>query len=152
MIESHNGQQEDDLHSLGGNLWAGCPKRLLTWCVCLAMIVLISGCGGATQNQPVDESVAQETLQRVLDHWRQGGQADDCQQWEPAVVVGEPRWASGVELVGFQVREQRALDANLFVNVELNLKANGKAETTVAQYCVGTNPVLTVFRVLQPVF
>lgn len=50
------------------------------------------------------------------------------------------------------IADERALDSNLFVNVELTLEVAGRRETTTEQYCVGTEPVLTVFRALSPAF
>ncbi|MDP1563956.1 MAG: hypothetical protein Q8M16_21450 [Pirellulaceae bacterium] len=121
-------------------------------CVGLLLVLLqLSGCGGSG-NQVVESDLARETLQQVLQHWQSGGQVDDCQAWVPPVVVGASQWSENAKLLEFRIVEERPLDANLFVNVELTLEIAGRRETVVEQYCVGTDPVLTVFRSMSPAF
>ena len=126
-------------------------RWLLLLTACSVLLPILSGCGQAV-NPPVRRDVAVETLKKVLQHWQEGGSLEGCAQWEPSVVVGEPLWTEGSKLTGFELGEERALDANLFVNVKLSVQANGRESNEVVQYCVGTDPVLTVFRSLQPVF
>lgn len=121
-------------------------------CVGLLLVLLqLSGCGGSGNNV-VESSLARETLNQVLQHWQSGGQVGDCQAWVPPVVVGASQWSENAKLLEFRIVEERALDANLFVNVELTLEIAGRRETLVEQYCVGTDPVLTVFRSMSPAF
>ncbi len=115
------------------------------------LVMFVGGCGGAA-NSLVEENLARETLTRTLDHWKSGGNHEDCQTWTPPVVVGASRWSDNAKLVDYRIVEERALDANLFVNVELTLEKSGSRETFVEQYCVGTDPVLTVFRAMSPAF
>jgi hypothetical protein len=119
--------------------------------VCLFLLVQASGCGGAA-NSLVEENLARATLERTLEHWKSGGRHDDCQSWTPPVVVGASPWSENAKLLEYKIVEQRALDANLFVNVELTVEKAGRRETMVEQYCVGTDPVLTVFRSMSPAF
>jgi hypothetical protein len=115
------------------------------------LFLSVGGCGGAA-NSLVEENLARETLTRTLDHWKSGGNQEDCQTWTPPVVVGASQWSDNAKLVDYRIVEERAMDANLFVNVELTLEKSGSRETTVEQYCVGTDPVLTVFRAMSPAF
>lgn len=116
----------------------------------LVALVLANGCG--TANTLVEENLARATLERTLEHWKSGGSVEDCRLWTPPVVVGTSPWSDNAKLVEYQIGESRALDANLFVNVELTLEISGRRETSVEQYCVGTDPVLTVFRAMSPAF
>lgn len=117
----------------------------------LATLVFLSGCG-APANQVVDSDVARATLVRTLEHWQSGGLSQECQSWDPPVVVGFSSWESGAKLKSFRLGESRALDANLFVNVDLELDVEGRTEKVMQQYCVSTAPVLTVFPAMQPAF
>jgi hypothetical protein len=114
-------------------------------------LLVLSGCGAPT-NQGVDSDLARATLVRMLEHWQAGGNSQECQTWDPPVVVGFSAWESGTKLARFQLGEARALDANLFVNVDLELVVGGRTETVQQQYCVSTAPVLTVFPAMQPAF
>jgi hypothetical protein len=117
----------------------------------LGLLSLLTGCGSPA-NQPVDPEIARATLVRTLEHWQQGGAATDCQAWNPPVVVGHSPWQDGAKLSGFKLTAERSLDANLFVNVEMQLSQGGRTETMMEQYCVSTDPVVTVFRTMQPAF
>lgn len=125
---------------------------LCAWlsCFCLGLLAL-SGCG-APANQVVNSDLARTTLVRMLEHWQGGGASQECQSWDPPLVVGFSSWESGAKLQRFQLGEARALDANLFVNVDLELVVDGRTETVRQQYCVSTDPVLTVFPTMQLVF
>lgn len=116
----------------------------------LLSLVSTSGCGAG--NTLVEEDLARATLERTLEHWKSGGSVEDCRLWTPPVVVGTSPWSDNAKLVEYQIGESRAFDANLFVNVELTLEISGRRETSVEQYCVGTDPVLTVFRAMSPAF
>ncbi len=116
----------------------------------LLSLVSMSGCGAG--NTLVEEDLARVTLERTLEHWKSGGSVEDCRLWTPPVVVGTSPWSDNAKLVEYQIGESRAFDANLFVNVELTLEISGRRETSVEQYCVGTDPVLTVFRAMSPAF
>lgn len=133
---------------------AGRSASVGIWCWMCAVCVVMSalcGCGGAA-NQVVDSDVARATLVRTLEHWQGGGVSQECQSWDPPVVVGYSSWESGAKLKSFRLGESRALDANLFVNVDLELDVEGRTEKVTQQYCVSTAPVLTVFPAMQPAF
>jgi len=123
------------------------PRRL--WLA--TAVVLLAGCGNV-QTRSVDADLARETLVKTLEHWQNGGEATECQSWTPPVVVGHSRWQDGAKLSGFKLADARAFDANLFVNVELQVSQAGRSETITEQYCVSTTPVLTVFRTMPPAF
>jgi hypothetical protein len=112
----------------------------------------VSGCGGysaAAHRVAADE--ARSTLDAVLKSWQEGETPDAWQQKTPAVVVQDMEWKSGVKLISFEMLESQAIDANLHCRVKLILDTpqRGQVERTV-KYLVGTSPVLTVFRALEP--
>jgi hypothetical protein len=115
------------------------------------LVLVLSGCG-APANQVVDSEIARATLVRMLEHWQSGGASQECQSWDPPVVVGFSSWESGAKLKSFRLGDSRALDANLFVNVDLELDVEGRTEKVTQQYCISTAPVLTVFPAMQPAF
>lgn len=117
----------------------------------LGVFIITVGCGEAA-NVPVEPGLARETLTKTLQHWKGGGSSQECQTWTPPVVVGASQWSDNAKLLDFKIVDERPLDSNLFVNVELTLEVAGRRETTIEQYCVGTEPVLTVFRALSPAY
>lgn len=115
--------------------------------LCLPIVV---GCSGPRHAAPVDSVLAEQTLAKVLDQWKQGMPIEQCQQLQPAVVVQELYWSQGMELDDYQIISSEARDANLFVTAELELREEGGRERTEeVVYCIGTDPVLTVFRALM---
>lgn len=145
------------LHRAFGGCGGGRPASRLAaglrfWLsgLCLGLLA-VSGCG-APANQVVDNDLARATLVRMLEHWQAGGSSQECQTWDPPVVVGFSSWESGAKLKSFRLGESRALDANLFVNVDLELDVEGRTEKVTQQYCVSTAPVLTVFSAIPPAF
>ena len=127
--------------------------RLPTWlvaCVVLALFIgAMSGCSGPARAAAVDAEQARETLEQVLGLWREGEKIDSCGQLGQEVVVQEMYWTQGVRLESYQVLKQEARDANLFVTVEMTLRDDQQGEwEEEVTYCVGTDPVLTVFRMM----
>jgi hypothetical protein len=117
----------------------------------VGLTLLLCGCGEGA-NKLVEANLARATLEKTLEHWKGGGKQDDCQTWTPPVVLSASQWSDNVKLVEYRIIDERALDANLFVNVELTLEQSGRRETMVEQYCVGTDPVMTVFRAMSPAY
>ncbi|HAN98735.1 MAG TPA: hypothetical protein DCQ98_15435 [Planctomycetaceae bacterium] len=106
------------------------------------------GCG---PNRPVaakvDPNQAREALDKVLAAWRDGGSPNDCRDWTPPIVVQDIDWTGGSKLLDFRVESEVARDANLYATVELTLESpEGGRSVRKIDYCVGTDPVLTVFR------
>lgn len=116
------------------------------WHWYLVGLALIVGC--EQRNQPVRSEVALKTLQLTLDQWKQGNPIEASVQREPAIVVQDFAWKEGVVLQDYKIVGHTAKDANLFVTVEL--KFAGKSDSKhIVTYCVGTDPVLTVFRTMD---
>jgi hypothetical protein len=117
----------------------------------LLFAFLLSGCGQRQVTaKPVDPDMAQRTLESVLTHWKAGGTPEQCGARTPQVVVQDLDWSGGARLMSYEILgagDKR--DANLFCDVKLVLEdvSRKKLERTVT-YCVGTDPVLTVFRAL----
>lgn len=125
-------------------LWKRLPRALS----CILSLLWLAGCGSQQVAKPVDLRVANETLQAVLTDWQHGGTPAAWQQRSPQVVVQDFDWSSGLKLKAFEILgpgEPR--DANLFCQVRLTLQKDTQPATErVVTYCVGTDPVLTVFR------
>jgi hypothetical protein len=118
------------------------------------LVILISvGCGSRQQTaEPVDPDQARRTLHAVLADWVEGGKPETWRQKSPQVVVQDLDWSGGSKLKAFELLGSgEPRDANLFCQVKLVLENSSqrKIEQTVT-YCVGTDPVLTVFRAMNP--
>lgn len=119
---------------------------------CLFAVLLCAafpGCNsGARESAPVNASVARDTLERVMETWKQGQSADALQKQSPAIVVQDLDWTSGMKLMGYEIAgEGKESGANLIAQVKLTLADNQGAQTEkTVTYVVGTAPVLTVFR------
>ncbi len=121
--------------------------------VSLLMIVPLVGCGLRQESaEPVDLDVAQRTLREVLDAWVTGAKPEELRQKTPEVVVQDVDWSAGNRLVSYEVKDVGSpQDANLFCEVNLVIEdPSRKRIERLVTYCVGTDPVLTVFRALGP--
>ncbi len=114
--------------------------------VLFLFVLTVGGC--QSRNEPVRSDVALATLKSTLENWKQGEDISVCGRQNPAVVVQDMDWMAGKKLQDYQVINQKPKDANLFVTVELKLAENSNSNKTVV-YCVGTDPVLTVFRTMD---
>jgi hypothetical protein len=109
-----------------------------------------AGPGCSPRNAPVNAGLAQETLRKVLDSWKQGDKADALQKASPPIYVIDPEWQGGAVLKDYQVvGEGEEKDAHLFCQVKLTVRAaNGRQATMQATYVISTAPNLTVSRKL----
>jgi hypothetical protein len=124
--------------------------RSLATAVILSSTLLSSGCGpDRVQKQaPVNVTVAESTLVKVLDAWKSGQKPDELAKQSPKIVAQDMDWVMGAKLADYKVTGNNVpKDANLISEVELNLVApDGKEKKKTVKYIVGTSPVLTVFR------
>lgn len=133
----------------------GFTHRMFRWVgvASLLMIVPLVGCGFRPKvADPVDPDVAQRTLREALDAWVSGAKPDELRQKTPQIVVQDFDWSAGNRLVSYEVKGVGSpQDANLFCEVKLVLEdSSRKRSERLVTYCVGTDPVLTVFRALGP--
>lgn len=130
----------------------GAERRRAGFCCLLALWAgasLQSGCGsGPPVPAPVDASLARDTLERVMESWKEGESAESLQDETPAVVVQDFDWTQGMKLLAYEiVGEGKESGANLVAQVKLTLGDQGGAQSEkTVTYVVGTAPVLTVFR------
>lgn len=114
-------------------------------------LLFVEGCG-PRRARPVDIELARASLIQVLDHWKQGGSAEDLQQARPAIVVQEPLWTQDRTLLNYTLLgDGHPEDANWYCEVELEFPPGTKIgrsakSTTTVTYVVGTDPVITVFH------
>lgn len=123
-------------------------KCLLMLSACLTM--LASGCQ-SRRAADVEPELAKETLVRVLDTWKAAGSIEELRKQTPDVVVQEALWSNGGKLVDYQIiGDGRVEDANLFCDVELSVELTPGSPPVKKNftYVIGTDPVLTVFRVI----
>lgn len=130
---------------------AGCSAQLRRTAALIGFVasLMLIGCGPRQQTaKPVDADQARSALETVLTDWTKGGKPEAWMQRVPQVVIQDADWARGAKLRTFEILgpgEPR--DANLFCRVKLVLEEPSAqpAEQTVT-YCVGSDPVITVFR------
>lgn len=130
-----------------GRLGTGVQGAVLS-----ALMICAAGCPSPAERHRVNPDLARQTLQGVLESWRDGSTPASWQQKSPAVVVQDMDWLGGAQLESFEILEgAEAIDANLHCPVKLVLKTpdGGSVERRVT-YLVGTSPVLTVFRAMGP--
>ncbi|MCA9032984.1 MAG: hypothetical protein KDA66_19350, partial [Planctomycetaceae bacterium] len=80
---------------------------------------------------------------------------DTPEMWRertPEVVVQDIAWKAGEKLQDYEIQGAgKPVDANLVCDVKLTLQnSDGDLHEELVTYLVGTSPVLTVFRQVQP--
>jgi hypothetical protein len=108
--------------------------------------ITAAGCGGSGP-PGLDEALARSSLSITLDAWKEGQRPESLKEESPEIIAGDPNWASGARLVGYQVLEQVKNDgSNLHIPVELELEDGaGKRSKQSVVYVVGTEPTITIF-------
>lgn len=126
-------------------------RHLQILCCCGVLSGVLLGCGGPTRAKPVQVDLARKTLVQVLDHWKSGGSIEELRKRNPEIVAQEFFWTKGMKLQEYRVLgDGRPQNANLMCEVELTLVPadGGASNKKTVEYMVGTDPVLTVFRVM----
>ena len=113
-----------------------------------ALGLYILGLFGIHPRNPVDPSLARESLKIALDHWKKGENPKSLESSATPIVAKDYEWDSGAKLLDYQILDERGEDANLRIQVKLTLGSQGKSKTVEkkASYVVGTSPTVTVFR------
>ncbi len=116
--------------------------------VLIASIALV-GCGsGGYRTPPLDAALARDTLETVLENWKNGEKSDSLQESSPPIIAQDIDWFNGVQLLDYQVLDEgHEIDGNLVEKVILTLpdSRGGKTQKKVT-YLVTTSPSLTVLR------
>jgi hypothetical protein len=107
---------------------------------------LLSGC--QTKSRPADQSIAQQSIEKMLETWKSGGKATDLKVATPSIIAVDDDWERNVVLNDYRVETNPFNDGvNLHFTVGLTLKnKQGKEVKKEQVYIVGTNPVITIFR------
>jgi hypothetical protein len=128
--------------SLYGSLWVVAAS------LGVLAILMLSGCSGPSRANPVDPSLARESLKIALDHWKKGEDSQTLQASATPMVAKDYEWDAGAKLLDYQILDERSEDANLRVQVKITLGQQGKSKSVEkkASYVVGTSPSVTVFR------
>jgi hypothetical protein len=110
--------------------------------------MMLSGCSGSSRANPVDPSLARESLKIALDHWKKGEDPKSLQSSATPMTARDFDWDSGAKLLDYQILDDKEEDANLRVQVKITLSQQGKSKSVEkkASYVVGTSPSVTVFR------
>lgn len=127
--------------------WSNANALVLVLCL---FGCVISGCGRTTL-RPVDANVADAVLKTALDNWQAGHSIQDLKQQNEPIIVQESDWSDGLALVSYRILKSTPRDANLIVEVELELENTTKASAFIRkrEYIVSSHPVKTVFRNLN---
>jgi hypothetical protein len=128
--------------SLYGSLWVvGASLGVLA-------VLMLSGCSSSSRANPVNPSLARESLKVALDHWKKGEDPTSLQSSATPMVAKDYEWDSGAKLLDYQVLDEREEGVNLRVQVKITLSEQGKGKSVEkkASYVVGTSPSVTVFR------
>jgi hypothetical protein len=133
------------------NVWKGKYARgpFLAAVAASGLLLLAVGCGPQVKKAAqVDVDIARQSLEAVLADWKGGGSPEAWQKRSPQVVVQDFDWTSGAKLKTYEILGPgEARDANLFCKVRLTVEKDSRPEEDlVVTYCVGTDPVVTVFR------
>ncbi len=128
--------------SLCGSLW------VVAATLGVLVVCLFSGCSGPSRANPVDSSLARESLKAALDHWKKGEDPKSLESSSTPMVAKDFDWDSGAKLLDYQILDENVEDTNLRVQVKITLSQEGKKKTVdkKASYVVGTSPSVTVFR------
>ncbi len=111
---------------------------------------MLTGCESGPPIYPVEPDAAKQSLELVLNGWKEGKPIDAWLTANPRIVVQDHDWSMGRKLIGFEIGKGEAIDANLHNEVTLTLDMDGKPSPKRVTYLVGTKPVITVFRKLGP--
>jgi hypothetical protein len=114
--------------------------------VVVGLLLHAGGCGSGVG--AATEEAARDALKSALDSWKSGRKAEDMRNESPEVIVGDSDWKHGRRLVGYEIAGSGSFDGkNLRVPVKLTLAHPPRGNRTViANYIVGTQPVVTLFR------
>jgi hypothetical protein len=105
----------------------------------------IAGCG---QSLPpaADPAVARSTLEKSLDAWRSGSTPDSLKAQSPAIYLNDPDFASGKQLVAYQIESEEAAGVSWRCEVLITVKENGAEQQRRVLYCIDVDPALVVVR------
>lgn len=115
-------------------------------CTCIASLLLLCGC--QAKSQPSDPSLAQQSIEKMLETWKGGGAATDLKVATPSIIAVDDDWERNLALSDYRVETNPFNDGvNLHFTVRLTLKnKQGKEVKKEQVYIVGTYPVITIFR------
>lgn len=115
--------------------------------LCL-FVSFLCGCSKKTPT-PVDADVASAVLKTTLDSWKTGETIQELKQQNDPIIVQESDWSDGLKLVSYRIVKSTPRDANLVVEVELELideSDDASPFKKKREYLVSSHPVKTVFR------
>lgn len=118
--------------------WLGGALLLLLW---------TAGCGGGPGR--LDRPLADQSLVRCLNAWKEGRPAAALADESPAIICVDDDWAAGAKLTGFEILHGSAVEDGFNVHVRVALQLQDDQGRDVARevpYVVGTSPQITVFR------
>jgi hypothetical protein len=123
--------------------------RVGSWLVlAVSGLLLLAGCGGATEPSAIGSEEARQTLEDALSSWQKGEPVEALKKASPSIVVSDETWTRGDKLMSFHIDgPPKASGAERTFRVTLWLTdGKGKQIKEIAEYAVGTGPVRTVFR------
>jgi len=117
-------------------------------CIPLLLLSCLVAIGCQPSAKPSDPQVARQSLQTMLDLWKNGGSAAELKAGTPSIVCVDDDWEQGGKLVEYKVDDAPFDDGNnLHFKVKLSIKTKqGRDINKTITYIVGTHPVITIFR------
>jgi hypothetical protein len=111
------------------------------------LFLFISGCADKVGG-PVNSNLALQTLEMVLESWKEGSAPEELLKQSSPIIVQETEWTDENKLVDYEVLDgETSSGPNLVATVKLKLsKADGAITEKTATYLVTTSPKLTVYR------
>jgi hypothetical protein len=97
---------------------------------------------------PADSAIGRETLKEVLEAWAKGRMPADLKQGSPAILVSDPDWEGGQQLLEFKIdpeEDRSGVDLQLTATLTLKNKA-GQTVRKPATYVIATGARTTVLR------
>jgi hypothetical protein len=83
----------------------------------------------------------------MLDAWKAGRKAEEMRSESPEMIVGDADWKRGRRLADYEIGSGVFDGKNLRIPVTLTIVRPPKGQQkVVANYIVGTRPVVTLFR------
>lgn len=113
-----------------------------------ALLLPLVGCLGSRVPTPTDPAKGREALKSVLDAWVKGGKPADLKNASPAIVVSDPDWEEGQQLLQYDIDPtDRRAGVDLRLTATLTLKNRmGKSVRKAATYAISTGAQTTVLR------
>ena len=112
-----------------------------------ATLLAIAAANGPIRTEPLDQTLARQSLTKCLEAWRLHETAESLLASSNPIIMADPDWAAGHALIRYEISEdttQRGKDT--CIQVKLWIDGVGYAPPSVVRYCIGGKSQITVVR------